>query len=144
MTKLHYKSINVPMLSEHPLILISDVDNKATDSLSVSVSDKELTYVIINDRKLKLNGGKAEIPLKDVADGISEVTFIAGTKKIPASPFFKKEKAIYRIPLDSRTVNAFEELLVFIATKLTEAEKRLTALEEKTTPKNMFKFNHTT
>ena len=142
--KLIYKSTSLPLLSQSPLILISDIDNGNRDTLTLSIFEDGVTFVFINEKKFRMKGGKVDIAPADIPDGISGVTFILGTKRLTASPFLKKDGFIERVPIDSAAASAIEDMLLSIHSQLAKTEERLLALEEKTTPKNMFKFNQTT
>ena len=141
MIKLNYKSIKLP--SHTPIIMISDVEDGKKDILCISISGDDFSFVIIGEKKYKLRSGKAEIELSHVPDGISEVAFILGTKRICAAPFFKNDRTLGRVPADSFALKTLEETLLTLYSKLLGAEERIQALEEKITPKNMFKFNGT-
>ena len=88
-----------------------------------------------------MTNGQATIDIKKAECGINEVTFIAGTKRLSASPFFNTQSGIERIPVDSTAVNAVTKLLTDIFDKLDDAEKRISVLEEKTIPKSILTFD---
>ena len=88
MTKIQYKSINLPGLFELPLILISDIVNEDSEKLLISICDIDCSYVIVNGKKYGSRSGNAEIDFKALSTGICEVIFVSGTKRIAGSAFF--------------------------------------------------------
>ena len=141
MIKLHYKSIFMP--SHQALILISSIEEDNGNALRICIPSEEYSFVVIGEKKYKLTSGKAEIDLSLIPNGISNVSFINGTRKITASPFFKSGSAVTRVPCDSFLVEALEEILLSLSERLASAEAKLISLEEKITPKNIFNFNTT-
>ncbi len=141
MITLHYKSISIP--SHQPLILISNIEGDNSNALRICTPSEEYSFVAIGDKKYKLRSGKAEIDLSLIPNGISNVSFINGTRKITASPFFKNNAAVTRVPCDSFLVKALEEILSSLSERLASVETKLLSFEEKITPKNIFNFNTT-
>ena len=138
---IYYKSFNLTALIPTTLIMISDIDNRGADTLHIRISGIECSYVLINGRKYKLNNGTANINSDEIERGAAEVMFISGTRKIHASPFLKSEYGIERIAIDSAAVAILEQLLVSVGERLGNIEKKIKTLEEKTMPKNIFKFS---
>lgn len=139
---LYYKFIHFPAFSQSPLILISDIDNGGSgEHLTLKITGTECTYALINGKRYKITSACAKIPLSEIQNGICNVVFTSGTKRLCASPFFKTDAGIERIPIDSEGVKALETLLVSICKRLCEAEEKITSLEEKTIPKDILKFN---
>ena len=140
MPKINYKSISVPYLSNAPMLLISEIENDGSDTLSLGVFSYEYSFVIIEGKEFKLRSGKAEIELKNLPRGICDVIFIKGTQRISASPVLINGEGVFRVPLDNSVVKLIEDLLVTLAESVSSAKERIFALEEKIKPKNMFKF----
>lgn len=129
------------MPSHQPLILISSIEEGNGNILRVCVSSEEYSFVIIGEKKYKLRSGKAEIDLSLIPNGISEVSFINGTRKTTASPFFMNNGTVTRVPCDGFLLKALEEILLSLSERLASAEAKLLSLEEKIIPKNIFNFN---
>lgn len=141
MTTIIYKYIRIPFACDSPVILISNLEDKANQSFSIKISDTRFSYVVVNGNKYKLNSGEVKLRAEDITEGLCEVSFILGTAKIPASPFLFTDGKANRVPLDNENVGRIEKILISLAEKLSSAEERLLALEEKIKPKNMFNFN---
>lgn len=139
--KIYYKALKLDILSPKPLVLISEIDNRADENLTVKISGAECSYVFINGKRHKLSDGCTSIRNEEISSGISEVVFISGTKKLHASPFVKTSLGIERVPFDSTAVGVIETLLLSLAQRLCEAENRIKHLEEKTSPKSLLNFN---
>ena len=140
MAKIYYKEIKLPYLAEAAPLMISRICRQDTDEVILSASPAEYTHVFVNEKRYVLKDGAVKINAEEIPDGISEITFIAKTKKITASPIFKSGGAVGRAPIDTGSTAAIEETLVRLSEKLSEAEGRILALEESVKPKNMFNF----
>ena len=140
MAKLHYKSLNIPTLSDLPLIVISNMENDGGDTLEISVSCDEYSFVLVDGKKKRLSHGLAEFDVKALREGASDVIFIRGTKSVPASPFFISDGKIERVPIDTYSLKILENLLLSLSQRLISAEQKIQTLEEKITQKNIFNF----
>lgn len=137
---IHYKPLSIKTLSQTPLIMISDIDNRNENTLVIKITGLECHYVFVGKKRYCTVNGRAEINLCDVENGINEVAFIYGTKRCVASPFLKIASGVERVPVDSIAVKSLENLLISLATRLHEAEARISVLEEKTIPKSILTF----
>jgi hypothetical protein len=137
---IHYKPLNIKILSQTPLFMISDIDNRGESTLVIKISGVECHYVFVGGKRYRAINGRAEINPRDVENGMNEVTFISGTKKLVASPFLKSVCGIERCPIDSAAVKSLENLLVSLAGRIEDAESRISVLEEKTIPKSILTF----
>ena len=137
---IHYKPLNQNFLSPSPVLIISDVDNRGENTLVIKISGIECNHAFVGGKKYRVANGHAEINLRDLEDGINEVTFISGTKKLDASPFFKAASAVERVPLDSAMVKSLENLLTALFERLGNADARISVLEEKIIPKSILTF----
>lgn len=141
MAKIHYKKINIPYLKENELIIISDTDNENEEYLTLGITPHEFTHVSVGGKRYKLKAGSVKIATGEIPNGISEVAFTVGTKKIYASPLFNKNGSFGRAPIDQGTALAVEKTLTSINKTVLEIDERVSALEELVKPKNMFNFN---
>ena len=141
MAKIHYKKIKILCPLENGIITVSEIDNENRESLTLSITPKDYTHVIIGEKRYKLKSGAAEISPDEIPNGISEVAFMLGTKKALASPILKENGILERAPIDQRTALAIEKALTAVTEAMLDINERLDALEDITKPKNMFNFN---
>lgn len=137
---IYYKALDLGILTRDPIILISDIDSRHKESLTVKLSGIECSFAVLNGKRYKLSDGTVKIPLKEITDGVSDVVFVSGTKRLHASPFTKTPSAIERAPFDSEAIKSLEELMVSLLGRLEVSEKRISALEERILPKSILNF----
>ena len=141
MAKILYKKIKIPYLVENELIIISETIDENEEFLTLGITPSEFTHVSIGEKRYKLKAGTVEINTNEIPNGISEIAFITGTKKIYASPLFKEDRSFGRAPIDQGTALAVERTLTAINKTILDVSERVSVLEEIIKPKNMFNFN---
>ena len=140
MAKIHFKEIKIPYLSENKLIMISEICNKDKEHLTISIFPTDYSFILIGDKRYELKTGSLKISARDIPDGISDISFIRGTKKRCASPIYKENECVFRAPADPLIAEAMEKYLVSLSERLHRSEEKILMLEEKINPKSMFNF----
>lgn len=140
MAKIHYKSLSIPALSDFPAILISEIENDASNTLEIFVSSDEFSFVLINEKRHRLSNGFAKIDAQKLLNGLNDVAFIRGTQKLSAEPFSITDAKAERASISNEVLKGLETALTSLSQRLLSAEERIRILEDKTTQKNILNF----
>ena len=140
MITLKYRPISESILGTDEVYMLCDVTLGDSDKVRLDVPSKVGATALVAGKKYRLKDGCCEIDFRALPDGIVEVSIISDGKKFPATPFFKTDGTILRLPLDSPACEMIKNALLELSGKVSKLEERISEIEDKINPQPMFKF----
>jgi len=136
--KIHYKKLSPREADE--LLLIGGLENSESGK-TVITCDTRADRIIINGKAYTLTGGEAHISDSDIEDGTVKLSFIRGSKEIPAEPFNKCGARIERCAPTREEHNNVLKLLMLALDSIEELTEGQKLIKQKLEPPKLFKFN---